>query len=68
MSNSLILNLLPISCLIWEPNQQASLYAICASRKFSRSRNVRMNGEYYTFEGIKDLQIPARMQYRFRGS
>jgi CRISPR-associated protein Csc1 len=31
-------------------------------------RNVRMNGEYYTFEGIKDLRIPARMQYRFRGS
>ena len=31
-------------------------------------RNVRMNGEYYTFEGIKDLQIPARMQYRFRES
>ncbi len=29
-------------------------------------RNVRMNGEYYTFEGIKDLQVPARMQYRFR--
>ncbi|MGL5807344.1 MAG: type I-D CRISPR-associated protein Cas5/Csc1 [Xenococcaceae cyanobacterium] len=28
-------------------------------------RNVRMTGEYYTFEGLKDLQIPARMQYRF---
>lgn len=31
-------------------------------------RNVRMRGEYYTFEGIKDtLKIPARMQYRFTG-
>lgn len=30
-------------------------------------RNVRMRGEYYTFEGMKDnLKIPARMQYRFR--
>ncbi|GAC1485062.1 MAG: hypothetical protein NVS2B14_22120 [Chamaesiphon sp.] len=29
-------------------------------------RNVRMSGEYYTFESIKDLQIPAQMQYRFR--
>jgi len=31
-------------------------------------RNVRIRGEYYTFEGIKDLQIPAQMQYRFRSS
>jgi len=30
-------------------------------------RNVRMRGEYYTFEGMKEnLKIPARMQYRFR--
>jgi CRISPR-associated protein Csc1 len=30
-------------------------------------RNVRMRGEYYTVEGMKDsLKIPARMQYRFR--
>lgn len=29
-------------------------------------RNVRMRGEYYTFEGLKEnLKIPARMQYRF---
>lgn len=31
-------------------------------------RNVRLCGEYYTFEGIKGLQIPAQMQYRFRSS
>lgn len=31
-------------------------------------RNVRMQGEYYTFERSKDnLKIPARMQYRFTG-
>ncbi len=29
-------------------------------------RNVRMRGEFYTFEGLKEnLKIPARMQYRF---
>jgi CRISPR-associated protein Csc1 len=28
-------------------------------------RNVRMIGEFYTFEGLQDLKIPARMQYRF---
>jgi CRISPR-associated protein Csc1 len=28
-------------------------------------RNVRMTGEYYSFEGLKELQLPARMQYRF---
>ena len=30
-------------------------------------RNVQMRGEYYTFEDVKDLQLPARMQYRFAG-
>lgn len=29
-------------------------------------RNVRMKGEYYSFEGVKELRIPVRMQYRFR--
>jgi CRISPR-associated protein Csc1 len=28
-------------------------------------RNARMTGEYYSFEGLKELQLPARMQYRF---
>jgi CRISPR-associated protein Csc1 len=28
-------------------------------------RNVRMTGQYYSFEGLKELQLPARMQYRF---
>lgn len=28
-------------------------------------RNVRMQGEYYTFQGVKDLLLPARMEYRF---
>lgn len=27
--------------------------------------NVQMKGEYYTCEGVKNLKIPARMQYRF---
>ena len=30
-------------------------------------RNVRMRGEYYTFEAVKELKLPARMQYRFTG-
>ena len=28
-------------------------------------RNVRMIGEFYTFEGVKDLKLPVRMQYCF---
>jgi len=28
-------------------------------------RNVRMIGEYYTFEALPNLQLPARMQYQF---
>lgn len=31
-------------------------------------RNVRLCGAYYTFEGITDLQIPARLGFRFRSS
>ncbi len=30
-------------------------------------RNVRMRGEYYTSVDVKDLKLPARMQYRFTG-
>lgn len=30
-------------------------------------RNVRMLGEYYTCKSLKDLKIPARMQYCFQG-
>jgi CRISPR-associated protein Csc1 len=29
-------------------------------------RNVRMIGEFYTFDGLQDLKIPVRMQYRFK--
>ena len=28
-------------------------------------KNVRMHGEYYYFESIKELEIPAHMEYRF---
>ncbi|WP_448561805.1 type I-D CRISPR-associated protein Cas5/Csc1 [Trichothermofontia sp.] len=28
-------------------------------------RNISMIGEYYTFDGLPGLKIPARMQYRF---
>jgi CRISPR-associated protein Csc1 len=28
-------------------------------------RNVRMVGEFYTFEQVKDLKLPVRMQYHF---
>lgn len=30
-------------------------------------RNVRMVGEYYSFDELPDLKLPARMQYRFGG-
>jgi CRISPR-associated protein Csc1 len=28
-------------------------------------RNVKIRGEFYTFEGIKNLKIPTQMQYHF---
>jgi CRISPR-associated protein Csc1 len=28
-------------------------------------RNARMIGEFYTFDGLSELKLPARMQYRF---
>jgi CRISPR-associated protein Csc1 len=28
-------------------------------------RNVQMRGEFYTFNELKDLRLPARMAYRF---
>jgi CRISPR-associated protein Csc1 len=28
-------------------------------------RNVQMRGEFYTFEEVKELKLPARMAYRF---
>jgi CRISPR-associated protein Csc1 len=28
-------------------------------------RNVQMRGEFYTFDELKDLKLPARMAYRF---
>jgi CRISPR-associated protein Csc1 len=49
-------------------SNQVLSYDTVSMPPVSLIRNVRMNGEYYTFEDIKDLQIPARMQYRFRGS
>lgn len=30
-------------------------------------RNVRMIGEYYTFDGLPEVKIPVQMQYRFAG-
>jgi CRISPR-associated protein Csc1 len=29
-------------------------------------RNVQLQGQYYYFDSLKDLKIPAQMQYRFR--
>ncbi|MEH1834099.1 MAG: type I-D CRISPR-associated protein Cas5/Csc1 [Nostoc sp.] len=29
-------------------------------------QNVQMRGQYYHFDGIQSLKIPARMEYRFR--
>ena len=28
-------------------------------------RNVRMRGEYYTFEGVRDFKLPVQMSYQF---
>ncbi len=46
---------------------QVLSYDVVNMPPVSLIRNVRMRGEYYTFEDVKDLKLPARMQYRFAG-
>jgi CRISPR-associated protein Csc1 len=46
---------------------QVISYDVVNMPPVSLIQNVQMTGEYYSFEDIKGLNIPARMTYRFRG-
>ncbi|PMB07226.1 type I-D CRISPR-associated protein Cas5/Csc1 [Fischerella thermalis CCMEE 5273] len=46
---------------------QVISYDVVNMPPVSLIQNVQMRGQYYYFEDIKELKIPVRMTYRFRG-
>lgn len=44
---------------------QVISYDVINMPPVSLIQNIQMQGEYYYFDGIKDLKIPVQMQYRF---
>ncbi|MEH1848165.1 MAG: type I-D CRISPR-associated protein Cas5/Csc1 [Nostoc sp.] len=46
---------------------QVISYDVVNMPPVSLIQNVQMRGQYYQFEGIQNLKIPVRMEYRFRG-
>ncbi|MEA5513789.1 type I-D CRISPR-associated protein Cas5/Csc1 [Nodularia sp. UHCC 0506] len=44
---------------------QVISYDVVNMPPVSLIQNVQMRGEYYQFEGISELKLPARMEYRF---
>ncbi|MBW4554448.1 MAG: type I-D CRISPR-associated protein Cas5/Csc1 [Trichormus sp. ATA11-4-KO1] len=45
---------------------QVISYDVVNMPPVSLIQNVQIRGEYYQFDALKDLKIPARMEYRFR--
>lgn len=45
---------------------QVISYDVVNMPPVSLIQNVQMRGQYYQFEGIPELKLPARMEYRFR--
>ena len=45
---------------------QVISYDVVNMPPVSLIQNVQMRGQYYQFDGRKELKIPARMEYRFR--
>jgi CRISPR-associated protein Csc1 len=45
---------------------QVISYDVVNMPPVSLIQNVQMRGQYYQFEGIQNLQIPVRIEYRFR--
>ncbi|GAX36494.1 type I-D CRISPR-associated protein Cas5/Csc1 [Nodularia sp. NIES-3585] len=45
---------------------QVISYDVVNMPPVSLIQNVQMRGEYYQFDGIPELRLPARMEYRFR--
>jgi CRISPR-associated protein Csc1 len=46
---------------------QVISYDVVNMPPVSLIQNVQMRGQYYYFDDVKNLKIPARMEYRFRG-
>ncbi|MBE9198022.1 MULTISPECIES: type I-D CRISPR-associated protein Cas5/Csc1 [unclassified Nodularia (in: cyanobacteria)] len=46
---------------------QVISYDVVNMPPVSLIQNVQMRGEYYQFEGISELKLPAKMEYRFQG-
>ncbi len=46
---------------------QVISYDVVNMPPVSLIQNVQIQGQYYQFEDIKDLKIPVRMEYRFKG-
>jgi CRISPR-associated protein Csc1 len=46
---------------------QVMSYDVVNMPPVSLIQNVQIQGQYYQFEDIKDLKIPVRMEYRFKG-
>lgn len=45
---------------------QVMSYDVVNMPPVSLIQNVHMRGQYYQFDSIKELKLPARMEYRFR--
>lgn len=46
---------------------QVISYDVVNMPPVSLIQNVQMRGQYYQFDGIQNLKIPVRMEYRFKG-
>ncbi|MBN3948286.1 MAG: type I-D CRISPR-associated protein Cas5/Csc1 [Nostoc sp.] len=46
---------------------QVISYDVVNMPPVSLIQNVQMRGQYYQFEDIKELKLPVRMEYRFKG-
>jgi CRISPR-associated protein Csc1 len=46
---------------------QVISYDVVNMPPVSLIQNVQMRGQYYQFDGIQNLKIPVRVEYRFRG-
>ncbi len=45
---------------------QVISYDVVNMPPVSLIQNVQMRGQYYQFDGIQNLKIPVRIEYRFR--
>ncbi len=66
-TNDLFICTHPLNPLDVMFTNQVISYDVVNMPPVSLIQNVQMRGQYYYFEDIKELKIPVRMTYRFRG-